>query len=409
MRKRLTWLGREAHNFYMLSRLIRRLSRRRGSSGEVVHYLQIEPTTRCNFTCGFCIGRGMDQTDAPFGLFQKVLETFPELQHVQVQGEGEPLMHPRFFDVLALLRRHGARVSFITNGSWFTPDNVRRILDAGVHKILVSLESPDARTFQQIRGGKLDKVVRGIRALRAAQAERDTTAPSPSVGLALTILRQTRDHLPGVMRLYRELGLRGGICPQPLQKMETYREHYGPDMRAQLLNEAEIDLLKLRRKLDPRWRRILRERDGAGSFHEELFSAWRRGRRECPWLQRGLFINRKGQVSACCTMEDMGQYAFGTVWSSSRAELLAARGALRTALQQGVVPRPCQGCEVARLAQMTRAQTLRSLAQSAAGMAWHLITRPLAAAPGSRRPQPAAPAAHDSNAPARVIRLRVVS
>ena len=36
-----------------------------------VECLQIEPTTRCNFTCGFCCGRAMSQSDLDLALFER--------------------------------------------------------------------------------------------------------------------------------------------------------------------------------------------------------------------------------------------------------------------------------------------------------------------------------------------------
>ena len=68
-------------------------------------------------------------------------------------------MHPRFFEMVSIARTRGARVSFITNGSYFTAERIDLILAGGIEKISVSLESADAATFRAIRGGKLEKVI----------------------------------------------------------------------------------------------------------------------------------------------------------------------------------------------------------------------------------------------------------
>src|SRR2546422_375122 len=106
---------------------------KRGGVGEVertmeeLRFLQIEPTTRCNFTCGFCAGRAMPQEDIGYEAFERTLASFPGVAHLELQGEGESLMHPRFFDMILLARKRGARVSFISNGSYFSPEVIEKI------------------------------------------------------------------------------------------------------------------------------------------------------------------------------------------------------------------------------------------------------------------------------------------
>ena len=54
-----------------------------------VTHLQVEPTTRCNFVCGFCCGRAMDQSDLSFEAFEQMLARFPDLERLELHGEGE--------------------------------------------------------------------------------------------------------------------------------------------------------------------------------------------------------------------------------------------------------------------------------------------------------------------------------
>src|SRR6476660_5185635 len=104
-----------------------------------ITHLQIEPTTRCNFTCGFCCGRKMSQSDLDYATYERALADLPELEQIELQGEGESLMHPRFFDMVRAARARNIAVSFITNGSFFSESAVEQILDAAVEKISVSM------------------------------------------------------------------------------------------------------------------------------------------------------------------------------------------------------------------------------------------------------------------------------
>ena len=223
-------------------------------------FAQIEPTTRCNFTCGFCAGRFMRQGDLPYETFERFLAHNPRLRHVELQGEGEPLMHPRFFDMVAACRARGIRVSLISNGSFLGPEQVDRLIEAPVESIHISLESSDPEEFQAIRGGKFSKVLTGIRLLM--ERRREFGKVRPVVGFSVTVLKRTVGAMDGIVALYRELGLDGGISIQPLQDMDCYAKNYTEGILAELIP-------------DDLWRSYApdayeKSRNGAGANRREL-------------------------------------------------------------------------------------------------------------------------------------------
>lgn len=316
-----------------------------------IHFLQIEPTTRCNFTCGFCAGRHLPQTDLAFERFVAALDAFPELRHIELQGEGESLLHPRFFDMIALAQARGLKVSLITNGSLLTAEAIDRLLAARVEKLSISIESADPATFQELRGGKLAKVLRGVADLLAARDARGL--PRPVVGLSITVLRRTRDELPQILALYQRLGLDGGVTLQPLQAMDAYVQHYDDAMRAQALDPRDAEAVWARFFSDAKVREIQRGRRAVAGFFEEMMADWAPAQRRCPWLERGLYLHNGGAVTACCMIKDTQRHALGRLEDGSAA-LLAGRAALRGALARGEVPPPCHGCELARFAVMRK-------------------------------------------------------
>ncbi len=308
-----------------------------------IEFLQIEPTTRCNFTCGFCCGRAMPQTDLDFADLERTLDQFPSVRHVELQGEGEPLMHPRFFDMLAAARARGVVVSLITNGSLLTADAVAQLVAGGIEKISISIESADPARFRAIRGGKLDKVVEGIARLVAAKRGRAL----PRIGLSVTMLRSTSSALDAIVDLYERLGLDGGITTQALQQMAGYRASYAPAMRDELLDEREADARYVR--FYRRTRRIEKPSQAVG-FYSRLMAGWKPATRRCPWLERGAYVSRDGIVTPCCMIKDE-QHALGRV-GDDPAQILAKRRAMSDQLARGETPTACSGCEIARYAVM---------------------------------------------------------
>lgn len=72
---------------------------------------------------------------------------------VRISGGGEPMLHPQAVELLEYAKRVGARVGLITNGSRFTEESSRRLLEAGVDMIEFSVDAADAKTYDVVRKG----------------------------------------------------------------------------------------------------------------------------------------------------------------------------------------------------------------------------------------------------------------
>ena len=315
-----------------------------------VQLAQVEPTTLCNFRCGFCVGRQMDQTHLALDKFHAFLDAFPELQHLELQGEGEPLIHPDFFEMLALAQARGIQTSVITNGSLFSASVIERILDSGLQSLRVSTETHDATRFAQIRGGVFDRVHAGIQRLMAQRRARGQTWPS--VGLSVTVLASTLDDLPGVFGWYEALGLDGGIAVQLLNRMPGYANTYPAEIAAELVDRARHESRYLAHMAHETVQRVQSQAPSPHRhFYDLLFepSASERanGRlAQCPWLARGLYMDRHGNLAPCCMVKDEAG-SFGKLGQTPVDEVLRLREAMAASLAQGQIPAPCQGCTVA--------------------------------------------------------------
>ena len=311
-----------------------------------IQFLQIEPTTRCNFTCGFCVGRHMRQRDMAWETYEEVLRAFPKLAHIELQGEGEPLLHPRFFDMVeAAHRRHPyIQVSTITNGS-LLETHVERLLDVGLHRILVSIESPDPAEFRAIRGGDLAVVTRGIERLTTERRRRGLA--DPAVGFAVTLLRRTRRAVPAIVELYERLGMDGGIAIQPLQIMPTYQVLYSAETRAEILSLSDAQEFTEAIQNDARVRQVLRRPVRAISFYRQMWHAMCDAPPGCAWLERGLFIDAGGEALPCCFVKDAGDHGLGAVTLEGQ-RIVARRAEMQAQLRSGTIPLACAHCDAAR-------------------------------------------------------------
>ncbi len=327
-------------------------SHQKNECASEVTFLQVEPTTRCNFTCGFCCGRHMDQSDQSWEDFEATMQMLPNIQQIEIQGEGEPLLHPRFFEMAAMAQARGIKISTISNGSMFSEKRIGEILDTGIAAIMVSIESADPNDFRSIRGGKFEIVERGIANLLAARNARGSE--TPSVGFAMTVLKRTRDQLTPIFELYERLGMDGGILCHLLSDMGAYAQHYSAEMRGEVLNEVGQALVWARyakniqrpnyRESPIRhfWNDLMGKTKDAQAKTEDVAPF-----RTCPWLDHSLYVNRKGIASACPNVKDTARYGFGHVRSDGIGKIMDSRAAMRAKLNAGEIPPACEGCFIA--------------------------------------------------------------
>ena len=265
----------------------------------VVEFLEIDPTTRCNFTCSYCRGRAMPQEDLAPGLLDAALDLFPDVRFVELHGEGEALLHPDLFGLAERVRARGARVSMYTNGSLLSPAHVERLLDVGFEKVVVSVDSANPARFRELRTGKLDVVRAGLARLVQRRAAR--RLGMPAIGIAASLQRRYVDDLPGLVAFYRELGLDGGIGYQPINPGRSYVVNYPEAMREQIAPLAELERHVQAVRMDPVAAEAFRGTSSHRGFFDALFEP----------IARGEYVTTRGFVTPCCMLHE--PWAIGRV------------------------------------------------------------------------------------------------
>lgn len=146
--------------------------------GRIIDYLRISVTDRCNFRCTYCMPEQqaflprndlLDYTEISLIAARFIRHG---IRKIRLTG-GEPLARR---DVDVLIRELGRHVqsgaleelTLTTNGSRLA-EHADRLVQSGVRRINVSLDSLDAARFRAItRGGDLAQVIDGIAAAKQA-------------------------------------------------------------------------------------------------------------------------------------------------------------------------------------------------------------------------------------------------
>ncbi|BAU48606.1 radical SAM protein [Sulfurifustis variabilis] len=73
-------------------------------------------------------------------------------QYIRYTSEGEPLIHPKGYDMIEhAVRNSGVFVTLTTNGTIMNEKRTRRLLEAGVHMIDISIDAFKPETYAKVR------------------------------------------------------------------------------------------------------------------------------------------------------------------------------------------------------------------------------------------------------------------
>src|SRR6266576_4838434 len=139
-------------------------------------YIQIEPVGQCNLRCQMCSIQ-FRQDGSPngplafmaFEQFTRIIDQFPNVKELHLQGLGEPMMHPRFFDMVEYAVKKGIKVTTNSNLTLLNNKRAERCVTSGLHCLHISLDGATAETYERIRvRAHFEKVVANLERLLAA-------------------------------------------------------------------------------------------------------------------------------------------------------------------------------------------------------------------------------------------------
>jgi Radical SAM superfamily len=156
---------------------------------------------------------------------------------------GEPLLHPRLEQILALVSRHRQVIELATNGQAFTARTVRAL--AGAPVILsVSLDAASPETYARIRNDRWHEILPGLLELREARCR---AGGWPRVHMVFIPMQVNRRDVEDYFKLCRLVDA-DALALRPLLLEDSYvdterggyrftyeREHLSPDELTELV------------------------------------------------------------------------------------------------------------------------------------------------------------------------------
>jgi MoaA/NifB/PqqE/SkfB family radical SAM enzyme len=322
-------------------------------------YLQLEVVGQCNLRCRMCPIQF--RRDGPphgplafmdFDLFTGLLDQFPELERLQLQGLGEPMMHPRFFEMIETAVARGITVSTNTNLTLLSARRAELCVTSGLDELHASVDGATAATFEHIRvGARFDRVIANLE--RLVDVRRHHGRATPRLRMVVVAMRQNLHELTDLVRLAHRLGLdtvfvqhlchdfaesslpphyrpmRDFVDAETLLGEEIERIHYEFERATATARELEVDL------------RLPQTRPRSHPPRTP-------GPERCSWPWTGAYVSYQGVAMPCCmvatpdriNLGNMASAGASAVWNGSKyAEF-------RDALCSETPPEVCRSCAI---------------------------------------------------------------
>ena len=144
----------------------------------------MDTTERCNLRCVMCYFSATDRLrfppfdrelsengNMPVEIFEQIAERyFPRAWRVSLGCAAEPLIHPKFADIVRIAGRYGIEdLWFPTNLLALTDAKAEAIVEAGVRTVGISMDGTTPELYETIRaGGKWELFQKRLTSIREA-------------------------------------------------------------------------------------------------------------------------------------------------------------------------------------------------------------------------------------------------
>jgi molybdenum cofactor biosynthesis enzyme MoaA len=187
----------------------------------VPDHVQIQTITGCNADCMFC-PNGKTRRSIPGGqrmdkdLYGSIVDQSIALgiRRYSVYLMNEPMLDrnlPQRIEYVSARIRKPQYVKVTTHGGLMTERMARGLLDSGLDKLKISVQSLNPETYREIMGLELTKTLRNIDRLLELKQQGGYKRPRLEIVMVDSI--QTHNEIPAIKRYWQERGIKLYIEP----------------------------------------------------------------------------------------------------------------------------------------------------------------------------------------------------
>lgn len=281
-------------------------------------YLAVESTAQCNLFCDFCprtdlMTRNTGHMD--FDLYCNIIDSVNPV-FITLSQYGEPLLHPRFDDMVRYARKKKINVRITSNATLFNEKRSKKIFDSDLNHLLISFDSCRKETYEKIRAGaKFEKVVENIKFFIAMKAK--LKKKNPVISFNVVISAENVDEMKEMSEFcLNEFGM--------LPTFSTIYDYGDPIFKERKLNDSFIKYINEAREYA--------KSIGSKALLDNLNAVYNKvaypkviADSPCFWPYYTTNVSWDGKVFPCCVdfdlqniLGDFKQNQFDELWNGAR-------------------------------------------------------------------------------------------
>ena len=177
--------------------------------------VQIQTQSGCNGRCVFCpneetLKAGISQGKMPETLFQKIIDDLAQTNpnRVSLYLMNEPMADKRLPEFIQYTAERIPETSTLvtTNGTYLNEERAEAMINAGLKRLKVSLQSLDPERNREIMGYSSEKVIEGVLATKRVMDRMRSKKFDLRVSMVVT--KQNRGEISEARKFWRRHGVR---------------------------------------------------------------------------------------------------------------------------------------------------------------------------------------------------------
>lgn len=186
-------------------------------------YVDLDISAHCNLNCPGCPFHSplLESPAAPPDIredmdYETVIQLLDDLttmstREIVLAGEGEPMMHGRFFDIVEEAKLRKFNITLYTNGTLLNEKRANALVECGLDKLKISMWASNATTYQKnypgTRADQFNSIIDGI--INLGKIKQAKHADNPKIFIHFPLSRSNYAELETILDLAISLKVDG--------------------------------------------------------------------------------------------------------------------------------------------------------------------------------------------------------